>query len=116
MAAEEALMAMQVHEMALSIVQALAPLMPLIQRQARALAVQLRTAASSMVLNIAEAEYSDPGNKRARLFTAAGSANESRSAVRVAIAWGYVRAERAAKVLGQFDRVTAILWRLTHGP
>jgi len=44
-----------------------------------------------MVLNIAESEYSDPGNKRARLFTAAGSANESRSAVRVAVAWGYVR-------------------------
>ena len=109
-------MAMQVHEMALSIVQALAPLMPLIQRQDRALAVQLRTAASSMVLNIAESEYSDPGNRRARLFTAAGSANESRSAVRVAIAWGYIRAERAAEVLAQFDRVTAILWKLTHGP
>jgi four helix bundle protein len=78
---------MQVHEMALSIVENIAPMMPLIQRQDRALAVQLRTAASSMVLNIAEAEYSDPGNKRARLFTAAGSTNESRSAVRVAFAW-----------------------------
>ncbi len=109
-------MAMQVHEMALSIVEALAPLMPLIQRQDRALAVQLRTAASSMVLNIAESEYSDPGNKRARLFTAAGSANESRSAVRVAIAWGYVRQERAADVLARLDRVMAILWKLTHGP
>ena len=91
-------MAMQVHEMALSIIEALAPLLPLIQRQDRALAVQLRTAASSMVLNIAESEYSDPGNRRARLFTAAGSTNESRSAVRVAISWGYIRAERAADV------------------
>ena len=109
-------MAMQVHELALSIVQALAPLMPLIQRQDRSLAVQLRTAASSMVLNIAEAEYSDPGNKRARLFTAAGSTNESRSAVRVAIAWGYIRSERAAEVLARFDEVMAILWKLTHGP
>ncbi len=109
-------MAMQVHEMAPSIVEALAPLMPLIQRQDRALAVQLRTAASSMVLNIAESEYSDPGNKRARLFTAAGSANESRSAIRVAVAWGYVRQERAADVLARLDRVMAILWKLTHGP
>jgi len=49
-----------------------------------------------MVLNIAESEYSDPGNRRARLFTAAGSTNESRSAVRVAIAWGYIHKERAA--------------------
>ena len=109
-------MAMQVHEMALSIVEALAPLMPLIQRQDRALAIQLRTAASSMVLNIAESEYSDPGNKRARLFTAAGSTNESRSAVRVAIAWGYIRPDRAAVVLGRLDEVVAILWKLTHGP
>jgi len=105
---------MQVHEMAVSIIQALAPLMPLIQRHDRGLAVQLRNAASSMVLNIAESEYSDAGNRRARLFTAAGSANESRSAVRDAIAWRYVSRERAEAVLSQLDQVIAILWRLTH--
>src|SRR5258706_5029965 len=72
-------MEMKVHELAFSTIEALAPLLPLIQRKDRALAVQLRTAACSMVLNIAESEYSDPGNRRARLFTAAGSTNESRS-------------------------------------
>jgi four helix bundle protein len=107
---------MQVHEMALAMIEALEPLMPLVQRRDRSLAVQLRTAATSVVLNIAEAEYSDPGNKRARLFTAAGSANESRSAVRVAIAWGYLRRERAEEVLSKLDAVVAILWKLTHGP
>ena len=56
-------MAMQVHEMALSIVQALGPMMPSIQRHDRALAVQLRNAANSMVLNIAESEYSDPATE-----------------------------------------------------
>ena len=109
-------MTLQVHEMALSIVESLAPLMQFVQRQDRALAVQLKTAATSIVLNIAESEYSDPGNRRARLFSAAGSANETRSAVRVAVAWGYVRSERAEAVLSQLDRVVAILWRLTHGP
>jgi four helix bundle protein len=69
-----------------------------------------------MALNIAESEYSDPGNRRARLFTAAGSTNESRSALRVAVAWGYIPAERAASVLARLDEVMAILWRLTHGP
>jgi len=53
--------------------------------------------------------------RRARLFTAAGSANESRSAVRVAVAWGYIRAERAAEVFARFDEVMAILWKVTHG-
>jgi hypothetical protein len=38
--------------MALSIVESLAPLMPLVQRHDRALAIQLRTAATSVVLNI----------------------------------------------------------------
>ena len=41
----------------------------------------------SMVLNIGEAQYSDPGNRRSRFYTAAGSANETRSALRLAIAW-----------------------------
>jgi four helix bundle protein len=109
-------MALQVHELALSIVEALAPILPLIQKHDRGLAIQLRTAASSMVLNIAESEYSDPGNRRARLFTAAGSTNESRSAVRLAIAWGYVKSERVADVLARLDRAMAILWKLTHGP
>jgi four helix bundle protein len=90
--------------------------MQFVQRQDRALAVQLKTAATSVVLNIAESEYSDPGNRRARLFTAAGSANETRSAVRVAVAWGYVGQERAQAVLAQIDRVVAIFWRLPHGP
>ena len=107
---------MKVHEMALSVVELLAPLMPLIQRRDASLALQLRRSASSIALNIAESEHSDPGNRRARLFTAAGSANESRSALRVAIAWGYIRCDRAADVLAKLDHILAILWKLTHGP
>ena len=109
-------MKLQVHEMAITIIEALAPLAPLVARHDRDLASQLRRAASSMALNIAESEYSDPGNRRARLFTAAGSTNESRSALRVAVAWGYLPAERATDVLARLDQVMAILWRLTHGP
>jgi four helix bundle protein len=109
-------MAMQVHGLALSVVDLLAPIMPLIQKRDPSLATQLRRAASSIALNIGEADYSDPGNRRARLFTAAGSANESRTALRVAIAWGYLRPERAAEALDRLDHVVAILWKLTHGP
>jgi four helix bundle protein len=116
MAGKEVLMRLQVHEMAITIIEALAPLAPLVARHDRDLASQLRRAASSMALNIAESEYSDPGNRRARLFTAAGSTNESRSALRVAVAWGYLPAERATDVLARLDQVMAILWRLTHGP
>ena len=67
-----------VGEVSFELIAALRPLVPRIKRQDRALADQLTRAASSIALNVAEADYSDPGNKRARLFTAAGSANVPR--------------------------------------
>jgi len=58
-----------------------------------------------MALNIGEAAYSDPGTKRARLHTAAGSTNESRSALAVAIAWAYVSERDTRDGLALLDRV-----------
>ncbi len=109
-------MNLEVHRVALEAISALRPLVPRVQRRDRSLASQLTRAASSVVLNIAEAEYSDPGNRRARLHSAAGSANESRSALLVAMAWGYVSEQQAAPAAELLDRVVAMLWRLTHGP
>ncbi len=107
-------MALIVHELALELVQSLTPLMPAIARHDANLARQLRRSASSIVLNIAEGEYSDPGTKRARFFSAAGSASETRSALRVATGWRYIDERQARESLGLLDRVLAILWRLTH--
>ena len=106
-------MALQVEEYAYDLIGALQPLVVRIKRQDRSLADQLTRAASSVALNIAEAAYSDPGNKRARLFTAAGSANETRAALRVAIAWSYLSQVEATVPLGLLDRILAILWALT---
>ena len=64
-------MALQVVGVSLEMIAAVRPLVPKIRRHDRSLADQLVRAASSVALNAAEAEYSDPGNKRARLFTAA---------------------------------------------
>jgi len=72
-------MAFQVEELSLELVEALVPLMPRIKQRDKALEDQLRRAASSIGLNCAEAAFSDPGNRRARLFTAAGSAGENSS-------------------------------------
>ena len=107
-------MSLQVQQIALETIAALRPLMPLIRRSDRSLADQLARAASSVVLNLAEGAYSDPGNRRARYFNAAGSANEARAALRVAIAWGYVAEGRAASAEQLLDRVVAMLWRLTR--
>jgi four helix bundle protein len=75
---------------------------------------QLRDAASSMVLNIGEAAYSDPGHQRARLSTASGSANEARVALRLAGAWGYAATDDTIAADAQLDVVIAKLYRLLH--
>jgi four helix bundle protein len=107
-------MAFQVEERAIELIEVLRPLMVRVRYRDRALADQLLRASSSVALNIGEGNYSDPGNKRARFCTAAGSANESRLALRVAIGRGYftlAEAEPAQLLLG---RILAMLWRLTH--
>jgi four helix bundle protein len=103
-----------VGDVSLELVEALQPLVSRIKRQDRSLSDQLVRAASSITLNICEADYSDPGNKRARLFTAAGSANEVRAAVKLAVAWRYVTRDDVSKVEPLLDRVIAMLWKLTH--
>ena len=107
-------MALHVHETALQLITEIKPLLASIARHDRNLANQLRRAATSVCLNIAEGEYSDPGTKRARFRSAAGSAGETRSALRVAMAWDYVKGQRVLDALDQLDRVIATLWKLTH--
>jgi four helix bundle protein len=108
-------MSLQVASVSFEMVSAIRPLVSRIKRHDRSLADQLVRAASSVALNIAEADYSDPGNKRARLFTAAGSANETRAALRLAVAWGYFGPADAQPALALAERVIAMLWRLTRG-
>jgi four helix bundle protein len=107
-------MAFIVEDLSVRVIEALQPILVRIKARDRALADQLARAASSVTLNIAESNYTDPGSRRARLFTAAGSANEVRAALRVARAAGYCEPKAAAGVESLLDRVIAILWKLTH--
>jgi len=107
-------MSLKVAEVAYVVVTELRPFLPRIKRCDRALADQLLRAANSMVLNIGEAEYSDAGTRRSRFFTAAGSANETRSALRLAAAWGYVTAKQLEVTMLRLGEVQAMLWKLSH--
>ena len=107
-------MAFQVEELSLELIEALVPLMPRIKQRDKSLEDQLRRAASSIGLNCAEAAFSDPGNRRARLFTAAGSAGETRHALRQAVAWRLVTSTDAAVAMKLVERIVAILWRMTR--
>jgi len=108
-------MAFELEELSLELIESLVPLMPRIKQRDKSLEDQLRRAASSIGLNIAEAAGSDPGNKRARFFTAAGSARETQHALRQAIAWRHVRESEAERALMLVRKLVAILWRVTRG-
>jgi four helix bundle protein len=105
--------AFQVEELSLELIEALVPLMPRIKQGDKALEDQLRRAASRMGPNCAEAAFSDPGNRRARLFTAAGSAGETQHALRQAVAWRYVTVGEAECATALVRRIVAMLWKMT---
>ena len=107
-------MALIVHSLALELIAAVRPVVSRISRHDRSLAQQLLRAASSVALNVGEAEYSDPGNRRARFSSAAGSAGETRMGIEVACAWGYVTEEQAARALAGLDRLLGMLWSLSR--
>jgi four helix bundle protein len=108
-------MAYELEALSLQLIEALVPLMPRIKQRDKDLESQLRRAASSIGLNVAEAAMSDPGNKRARFHTAAGSARETQHALRQAVTWRHVRADDAERALRLAGRLVAILWRITRG-
>lgn len=101
-----------VLDITISAIEQIAPLVVTIRRFDGDLAKQIREATSSIALNIGEGNRSDGGNRRARFSTAAGSNAEVRAALRVAVAWGYVRNEDVAAVDALLDRVGAMLYRL----
>ena len=97
-----------VYDRARKVVRELVPLLHTIREHDKSLADQLKRAAQSVVLNIAEAR----GNARARFSTACGSAKEVRAALNVATDWGYIEAHRATHLDERLDEVCAITWCL----
>jgi four helix bundle protein len=100
------------YEVSLELIAALRPIVPLIAREDRDLADQLRRAASSIPLNLGEGNLSAKGNRQKHFAIAHGSASEVRAALRTAVAWGWIEAESAAPAV--LDRLMALLWRLRH--
>ena len=75
---------------------------------------QIRAAASSVSLNLAEGRRRVGNDRLQHWRIAAGSAEEVRTALRVAVAWGDLVEADVREALGLIDRVLAIVWRLTH--
>ncbi|MBT8453236.1 MAG: four helix bundle protein [Deltaproteobacteria bacterium] len=107
---------MNVYDRARNVVRELAPLVHTIREHDKSLAEQLKRAAQSVVLNIAEGRGNDAGNARARFSTACGSAKEVRAALNVASDWGYIESHTATHLDEKLDEVCAITWCLGRRP
>jgi four helix bundle protein len=103
---------LRIHDDMLDAVRLMRRMLLAIERRDPDLARQLRRAASSVVLNLAEGSGSFGRIRTARYRTALGSARETLSCLRVAEAFGYVEAmpqgllEHMNRVVGTLVRVT----------
>jgi len=100
--------------LALEVVRELRPLVEQIRKHDNTLAKQLVDAANSTVQNLAEGERHRGGNKRAKFDIAHGEANEMKGSLDVALAWGYISDDSAARA--KLRRLLALCWGLTNGP
>jgi four helix bundle protein len=101
-------------EVALEVIRSLKGVVPVIRRRSVKLAGQIEEAASSVAANVAEGNRRE-GKDRPQFFRiAAGSADETRTHLRVAEAWGWVSVEQIEASMSLLDRELALLWKLTH--
>jgi four helix bundle protein len=90
------------------VLEELRPVLVVIESKDRDLGRQLRRAASSIVLNIAEGGGCCGGLRRERYRTALGSAREVAACLEVARAWRYSSFEAAGlrEIIGTLVKVT----------
>ena len=85
-----------------------------IRRRDPGLYRQLREASNSIGLNIGEASGRVGADRLHHFRIAAGSAEEVRTALRLAVAWGDLPPEAIQLPLRIVDRIVGLLWGLTH--
>jgi four helix bundle protein len=102
---------LRIHDDMLEAIAEMRPMIAAIERHDRDLGRQLRRAASSVVLNIAEGSGSSGGTRTERYRNALGSARETIACLRTAEAFGYVGAVPQT-LLGGLNRVVGTLVRV----
>jgi four helix bundle protein len=102
---------LRIHDDMLDVVRSMRGELAAIDKHDPDLARQLRRAASSVVLNIAEGSGSFGRMRTARYRTALGSARETLACLRVAEAFGYVEPVSNA-VVHPLDRIIGTLVRV----
>jgi four helix bundle protein len=99
---------LRIYDVALRVLEQMRPAVKAMEMRDRDLARQMRRAASSVVLNIAEGSGSSGGTRRERYRNALGSAREVVACIEVARAWQYadVDGDVLNEVIGTLVKVT----------
>jgi four helix bundle protein len=101
-------------EVGIEIVGALRGLVTRVRQCDTELARQIVRAGSSIAANVAEGNRRVGKDRLDHFRVAAGSADEVRTHLRVAQAWGWLEADDLEQALGLLDRELAMLSRLTR--
>ena len=104
----------EAQSIAHAFIVAVRPIVEAAELRDRNLADQLRRAATSAALNLAEGNRREGRDRAARFRIAAGECDEAVAAVHIAIAWGYIAEPAGVAALALADRLCAMLWRLRH--
>ncbi len=104
----------EAQSIAHAFIVAVRPLVEAVELRDRSLADQLRRAATSTALNLAEGSRRDGRDRASRYRIASGECAEAVTAIHIAVAWGYVAEPAGADALALADRLGAMLWRLRH--
>jgi four helix bundle protein len=99
---------LRIYDVALRVLEEIRPAVKAIEARDRDLGRQLRRAASSLVLNIAEGSGWSGGTRRERYRSALGSAREFVACLEVARVWRYaeVDPDLLHEVIGTLVKVT----------
>ena len=106
----------EAYNVALELVCAMRPIVEAITKKDSSLAEQLKRATTSIASNIGEGSRRRGKDKGYLYRVAAGSAEEVRSQLAIAVAWGDLDETMADRALVLLDRVLAMLWCLTERP
>ncbi len=102
-------MSFRAQDSSFELARSLSDLLRRLGRQDRDLAQQIRRAANSIALNLAEGN-GRVGKDRLHCFRIArGSALEVQAGLRLAVAWGYVADAKVSRPLSLVDDVLAML-------